>query len=576
MEAYRRRQTILNLIEKQGEVAVEELAMRYEVSANTIRNDLNALAAKNLIRRVHGGAALLNEPVTHSHKAFAARADANREAKEQIGQWAASLIQDGDAIVLDASSTVYHLATHLQDHQNLTVVTNGLQTAQLLAQNLSNTVILAANIVRPDGFSVIGNLDPTLRDQFFASKCFVSCSGFSTEQGLTEVDVNEIPLKFDMIKLARQVIALVDQIKFGKVDTYRFAALEQVDHLVTNESISAKNLDELKQVADFPITLVGNNITTIPSPISSSKKQHYKIGFGNLSKKIVFAQQVQKSLEEAALKTENVELLHRDNDLDRQTALANVDWFVAQQVDLVIEYHIDAKAGNVIMDKLTQASIPTIAVDIPFPGATFYGANNYRAGYMAGEGLGQWVQKEWQGELDILLKLESSRVGPVVDARLQAQQEGLESVIGTLSEEQIITVDNHILVDDVEVIINDLLLTLNHHGKIGIIGLNDDTALGALAAFEKAGFLDRVVAVGQGTDLHAIEALHRPNYPFIGSTRYAPENYGEQLLELAIKILGDEPVPPAVYKEHVFITKDNVGDFYPRQNEVLVEKEVLV
>ena len=569
MEAHRRRQSILNLIDKEGEVTVEELAERYEVSANTIRNDLNALAAKNLLRRVHGGAALLEETIPNSHQAFAARADVNREAKEQIGRWAASFIQDGDAIVLDASSTVYHLATHLKNHQNLTVVTNGLQTAVLLAQNLTNTVILAANIVRPDGFSVIGNLDPALRDQFFASKCFVSCSGFSPQQGLTEVDVNEIPLKSDMIKLARQVIALVDHTKLGKLDTYRFAALEEIDHLVTNESISAENLTELKQVAHFPITLVGKTSHTIHPPTSSSKNL-YKIGFGNLSEKIIFAQQVRESLEEAAIKAKNVELLYRDNDLDRQTALENVDWFVAQQVDLVIEYHIDAKAGNVIMDKLNQANIPAIAVDIPFPGATFYGANNYRAGYIAGEGLGRWIKQKWQGQLDVLLKLESSQVGPVVDARLQGQQEGLEAVIGALSEDQIIAIDNHVVADDVEAVISNLLPQLNHRNKIGIIGLNDETALGALAAFEKVGFLDRVVAVGQGADLHAIEALLRPNYPFIGSTRYAPENYGKQLLDLAIKILRDEPVPPAVYKEHIFITKSNVDDYYPQPKAIAI------
>ena len=570
MEAHKRRQTILNLIERQGEVTVEELAVSYEVSANTIRNDLNALASKNLIRRVHGGAALLQETIPNSHQAFAARADVNRDAKEQIGQWAASLVQNGDAIVLDASSTVYHLATHLKDHQNLTVVTNGLQTALLLAQNLTNTVILAANIVRPDGFSFIGNLDPTLRDQFFASKCFVSCSGFSADQGLTEVDVNEIPLKSDMIKLAREVIALIDHTKFGKLDTYRFAAIEEIDHLITNDSISAENLTEIKKVASFPITLVGTNTRTIPSFASSLKNQRFKIGFGNLSQKIIFAQQVRESLEKAAIRADNIDLLYRDNDLDRQTAIENVDWFVEQQVDLVIEYHIDAKAGNVIMDKLTQADIPTIAVDIPYPGATFYGVNNYRAGYMAGEGLGQWIKQKWQSQLDILIKLESSLVGPVVNARLQGQQEGLEAIIGPLSEEQILTIDNHILVDDVEVVIHDILPTLGHYKKIGIIGLNDDTALGALTAFEKVGFIDRVVAVGQGVDLHAIEALRRPDYPFIGSTSYAPENYGEQLLDLAIKILRGEPVPPAIYKDHVFINKNNVDDYYPRPNRVVI------
>jgi ribose transport system substrate-binding protein len=457
----------------------------------------------------------------------------------------------------------------LQEYQNLTVVTNGLQTALLLAQNLSNTVILAANIVRPDGFSLIGNLSTTLRDQFFASKCFISSSGFSVEQGLTEVDVNEIPLKSDMMKLARQVIALVDHTKFGKLDTYRFAAMDQIHHLITNESISARYLSELRQSAEFPITLVGSNTRTIEPIASISRKRRYKIGFSNLSHKIIFARQVREGLEEATKWIDDIELLYRDNNFDNETALENIDYFVDQQVDLVIEYQVDSKVGHVILDKLTQANIPIIAVDTPIPGATFYGANNYRAGFIAGEGLGKWIEKNWLGRLDILLKLKSSRVGPVVDARLQGQQEGLESIIGSLSDEQIITIDTSLIADEVELMVNNLLPSLNHNATTGIIGINDEAVLGTLAAFEKDGSLDRVVAVGQGADLNAIKALRRPNYPFIGSTSYGPENYGDQLLDLAIKILKNEPVPPVVYIKHIFVTKNNVDEYYPRPKEVI-------
>ena len=73
----------------------------------------------------------------------------------------------------------------------------------------------------------------------------------------------------------------------------------------------------------------------------------------------------------------------RDNDLDRQQAFDNAAWFVDNTVDLVVEYQIDSQAGNIIMDTLRQAGIPVIAVDIAMPGATFFGADNYRAGFIA-------------------------------------------------------------------------------------------------------------------------------------------------------------------------------------------------
>jgi ribose transport system substrate-binding protein len=258
-----------------------------------------------------------------------------------------------------------------------------------------------------------------------------------------------------------------------------------------------------------------------------------------------------------------VELLVRDNNMDRQAALDNADWFVANQVDLVIEYQIDARAGNVIMDKFNQARIPVIAVDIPLPGATFYGADNYRAGYIAGEALGHWLRKNWQGHPDILLKLKSDRVGSVSEARLQGQQEGLEAIIGPLAEEKIVAVDSPVIVGELEPVMAQLLQTLSRQARIAIIAINDDAALGALAAFEKAGRLDQVVAVGQNADRLGREALRRPKFPFIGSTQYAPENYGEKLLHLALSLLEGKPVPPAVYNQHVFITPDNINDYYP-------------
>lgn len=568
MEVHKRRQSILELLKQQGELSVEELSVRLAVSANTIRNDLNALADENMLRRIRGGAVSLESNGSQTNNVFAARCKINQAAKEQIGRWAAGLVKDGDAIILDASTTIYHLATFLTERKDLTVVTNGLEVALLLAKNPSNKVILAANTLRADGQTVIGSLQPDLLNHFFASKCFITGSGLSSEQGLTEVDLDEAPLKAQMLKLARQVIALVDHSKFGKIDTIRFAELNQIDHLVTDELVSNEALASLRQVAYFPITVVGPSTTkTLERDVAILRRNYYRIGFGNMTEEMLFARQVRRSLERAVKRYDNIELLIRDNKLDRQAALENADWFIDKRVDLVIEYQIDAQAGNVIMDKFNQAGIPVIAVDIPLPGATFYGADNYRAGYIAGEALGRWINEHWRGKLDLLLRLESHRPGPLAGARIQGQQEGLEAIVGPLAAEQIISFDSPVIVEVAESAILELLPTLSADIHIAIIAINDDAALGALAAFEEAGRLNQVVAVGQNADRLGRAALRRSHFPFIGSTRYAPEEYGEKLLELALKILKGQPVPPAVYNQHIFITKDNLDEYYPESTD---------
>jgi ribose transport system substrate-binding protein len=574
MEAYKRRQNILALLEETGEVTIIDLASRFEVSPNTIRNDLDALEAGNLLRRVRGGATVLGSNGLYSPEIFASQANTNRLAKERIGRWAAGLVKDGDGLVLDASSSVYTLATFLKDRQNLTVITNGLRTGLLLAQSPSNKVIWAANVIRPDGSRMVGSLHPDLLDNFYASKCFITCSGFSLDQGLTVADVDEAPLKTQMIKLARQAIALIDASKFGKVDTYKFAGVQDIDLLVTDETIAPDTLARLRQAAHCPVTVIGASAVETFTPASGeAPTRRYRIGFGNLAdEKMMFARQVRRSLERAARRLANVELLIRDNNLDAQAAIANADWFIKHGVDLVIEYQIDVQAGNVMMHKFNQSNIPVIAVDIPMPGATFYGADNYGAGYIAGEALGNWIKEHWAGKLDLLLKLEASKAGPVVGARLQGQQNALEAAIGRLQPDQVISIDGPVSMGEIEPVMTGLVSALSPEARVAIIAINDDTALGALSVFQKAGRLSQVVAVGQGADRLGRDALRRSSLPFLGSTRYAPESYGDSLLDLALKILRGEPVPPAVYNRHDFITRENVDRYYPLPEESAVAK----
>ena len=570
MVSHKRRQLILAQLAAAGDVRIDELAANLSASPNTIRNDLDFLEVQGLLKRVRGGA--VPPPVDASlalpaDEHYAARLASHRDEKSAIGEWAAQLVKDGDALVLDASSTVYSLATRLLERQRLTVVTNGLNVALLLAQNPSNKVILAANEVRPGGFSVVGRLNPDILKHFYAATCFVSCTGLSLEQGLTEVSVDEAIPKSQMMKLAREVVALVDHTKFGAVRAYRFAELSQLHRIVVDDAIDADTLNALRSAGEFNVTVVGaGGARTLAPLVGPKRKQRFRIGFGNLTEKMLFAQQVRRSLERAARDADDVELLVRDNNLDRATSLANADWLIAKEIDLMIEYQVDAQAGNVIMDKFNRAGIPVIAVDIPMPGATFFGADNYRAGSIAGEALGQWVKEHWRGKIDLLLRLEAPLVGPP-GARIQGQQEGLESVIGPLAHEQVRALDCPVLVDEAEAWIDAVLDSLPGDARIAVVGINDEVVLGAMAAFEKAGRLHQVAAVGQNADRLGRAAMRRSDFPFIGSTSYAPEAYGEQLLALALRILRGEPTPPALYCRHTFITPENIDEYYPSDDE---------
>lgn len=555
MTTFERRQRIISLLRERPGIKVTELAQQLDVSEGTIRNDLAALAESKQLTRVRGGA-VVNDVSPVSHPPFVSRARVQAAAKQHIARRAAELIEDGDAILLDASSTVYTLVHFLQHRRNLTVITNGIEVARALAQNRSNTVILVGGVLSPEGASVTGLLSEQILKDLHIKTAFVSCYGFSLG-GLTEVDLHEAQIKSRMIASAGSVVALIDASKFGRVDLAPFARLDQIDHIFTDSSLSPQWIEQLRR-ACVRLTVCDENTTLTFAPCDREERR-YRIGFANLTERMPFALQVRLGLEAAAAAQNNIELLIRDNDLNRVRALENVEWFIAQGVDLVIEYQIDAEAGNVIMDRFRQAKIPVIAVDIPLPGAIFFGADNYRAGFMAGEGLGRWIRERWGGRFDRLVCLQDERAGATPAARLQGGRDGLASVLGALPDDRVVMLSAGTLMEQAEAAMAAYLPTIPMDTRIALLAVNDDAALGALAACDKAGRLADAVAVGQNADRLGRAALQRAGFPFAGSTSYSPEKYGGQLIDLALKLLRGEPVPPAVYIEHAFVSADSVA-----------------
>ena len=549
MTTFERQQRLIEILRQQPGIRVPELARLLEVSEGTIRNDLRALSQAGRLKRVRGGA--VADGQHPQSPAFIARARVSEEAKRRIARWAAELVEDGDTLLFDASTTVYYLADFLKDRRNLTVVTNGIEIARSLAQHPSNNVILLGGIMRADGTSVSGTLSHKLLEDLYIKTAFLSCTGLTLEAGLMEVHLDEAQLKRKMIQVAKSVVALIDSSKFGKIDLTTFATLDQLTHVFTDSALEPQWI-QLLQKYPAALTVCSDTTVTAYQP-HGQETRHYRIGFANLTEEGPFYVDVRRGLERAAHETGNIDLIIADNQLNGDRAVEIADQFVQQDLDLVIEYQIDAQAGNRIMDRYRQADIPVIAVDIPMVGATFFGVDNYRAGQLAGAALGEWIQQAWGGQLDRLIVLEEPRAGALPGSRIQGMLEGLHSIIGEIPASQYLTLNSGNTGEVSEAQLTEALKQLPSLHRLAVLGFNDDTAMGALTAARKLHRENDVVIVGQGADRRVREELKKPGSRIIGSTAYWPERYGEMIIPLALKILRGEPVPPAVYMEHAFI-----------------------
>lgn len=223
---------IVALVGERGRVSVVELSTLFNVSRVTIRNDLDELERRGLLVRTHGGALAVNPG--RAELSFDVRERLQRDEKERIGQMAASLIQDGDAIALDASTTALQIARRIKDRRELTVVTNGIRIALEFMDTPGVTVVMPGGILRRDAVSLVGELGEEVLARLNVQRGFFGAKGVTLEEGLTDVDSYEVKLKQAMVRVAKEVIAIVDHTKWGRVAVASFASLDQVNRIITD------------------------------------------------------------------------------------------------------------------------------------------------------------------------------------------------------------------------------------------------------------------------------------------------------------------------------------------------------
>ena len=295
------------------------------------------------------------------------------------------------------------------------------------------------------------------------------------------------------------------------------------------------------------------------------RRKRYRIGYAALGHDSSFQRAVQDSLVFAA-QNEDIELLVLDNRRSAKTAIRNAEHLIRERVDLAIEYQIDEGAAAAISARYVQAGIPFIAVHVPHPGATYYGANNYQAGLLAGHYLGRWAKSRWGGQVDEVLLVEATRAGSLVQGRIEGVQAGLrETLRDSMATCPVVTIDGD---GDFNKTLERVRVHLRRTDRKRVLvgAMNDSSALGASRAFQEAGRAGTCAIVGQNAEPDARAELRQPRTPVIGSVAYFPERYGEELVALALDILEQRPTPPAKFVRHQVITAQNLDHYYPNDS----------
>ncbi|MEU7133328.1 DeoR/GlpR family DNA-binding transcription regulator [Streptomyces sp. NPDC046261] len=246
--AEQRRALILDEVRRRGGVRVNELTRRLKVSDMTVRRDLDALARQGVVEKVHGGAVPVADATTHE-PGFEAKSALELSAKEDIARAAARMVARGSAIALAGGTTAFALAHQLVDIPDLTVVTNSVRVAEVFhsaqrsvaasgpaARPGAATVVLTGGVRTPSDTLVGPVADAAIRSLHF-DVLFLGVHGISVTAGLSTPNLAEAETNRHFVRSARRVVVLADHTKWGTVGLSSFAALEDVDALVTDAGL---------------------------------------------------------------------------------------------------------------------------------------------------------------------------------------------------------------------------------------------------------------------------------------------------------------------------------------------------
>jgi DeoR family fructose operon transcriptional repressor len=247
MYAVERQQAIAELVAQRGRLSVSELADRYGVTTETVRRDLDVLERAALLRRVHGGA-VRAESVTAFELALSDRAREHTDEKDLIAKAALGFLpQANGAVILDAGTSTSRLASMLPSDRLLTVLTNSVPIAARVAGSQTLTLHILPGRVRPTTQAAVGEEVIAALSVMRADVAFMGTNGISLGHGLSTPDASEAAAKKAMIASAHRVVVLADSSKFGVETTVRFAALDDVDVVITDSGAPENEVAALRE-----------------------------------------------------------------------------------------------------------------------------------------------------------------------------------------------------------------------------------------------------------------------------------------------------------------------------------------
>jgi len=288
-----------------------------------------------------------------------------------------------------------------------------------------------------------------------------------------------------------------------------------------------------------------------------SRPRRLRFGFAVQSAEMPFSVAVAHSVTAAAAAS-GVELVVLDNRYDPDIAIQNAEELVAKRVDLVLEFQVEEAVAPRIAHIFKRAEIPLIAIDVPHPNSTYFGVDNFEAGYEMGALLAQHAQVKWNGNVDRVIGVGFIEAGSFVQSRISGALDGIRERIPELTQDRFVQIEGRGMREASRLATMEVLRSHRGGERILVAAATDSSALGVLDAARAMGCEPDLAIAGQDCIPEVLEEMSSGKSAIIGSISHEVETYGPRLIQLGIALLRGNIVPPYNYVRHRAVTPETL------------------
>lgn len=246
MLAIERRNAILARLSADGKVIVSDLSDEFDVTEETIRRDLEKLENDGLAKRTYGGA--VKKETFNTELPYQVRKQTNVEDKQEIALKIAAMIEDGDYLMLDASTTALYVVKNILEKKRITIITNSVEILIELAAKNDWNVLSTGGTLKPGSLSFVGRQAENMLSDFHVDMAIFSCKGIDMDRGVTDSNEKDTEIKKCMLAAAKKKILAVDSTKFDRISFTRVCEMKDIDVVVTNREPSEKWQQYFKEI----------------------------------------------------------------------------------------------------------------------------------------------------------------------------------------------------------------------------------------------------------------------------------------------------------------------------------------